>query len=388
MEQCPLCQLSDKDHDLLWRAHQQGGYHRAAYKAQENLNLDLNQRQLRRHFEYHRPRQAGPQKIKPEQARQLMIDSSQRRQQIADLLFRVPGLSAETIGTILYWNGQDDKLTSSHKAASRDLRKMIDFDQVYRLFIDHLIGPRARPQDLKGYYFLGSTARWYIQDLYQVKLSGRDWLGDPVKIGDWRAVYPRLQASNAVVDLFRDLATDQHFYLSGRNWVGEHLFPKYKDPLDRSTQIKANGLIAVSNRKSGQLLPALYLLDDRSRPLDELIKALATPLDYRRSGQLPEFLPGMPAEIILPIIVLSESEENYQRLLQARLGVAVENALILIGKRENFNWNSPSFRRLFTSKDSTERSLNQWLNAFWHSAPLAGPFLAFRPPRKALAADD
>jgi hypothetical protein len=57
---CPLCssELAAKDHDRLWHAYFKEGAAAALELAGEILGVEPSERELRRHMDKHRPRQA------------------------------------------------------------------------------------------------------------------------------------------------------------------------------------------------------------------------------------------------------------------------------------------------------------------------------------------
>jgi hypothetical protein len=373
MEYCPLCRLDPAEHDLLWRAEQQGGYDQAGEQATQ-LGVAVGRRELRRHFEYHYPRQARPRSLSNKKALELMENGTERRRKIADLLFRVPGLRGPTVGMAVHWAGDPDKLVSADKAAQRDLRQMLNADSAHRIYLPNLSGPAARPVDLRGYFFLGANARGYIEDLYSLNLRPKDWLSDQFDLGDWRSIYPRITAQNLLGEQQVALAGRSDLSWSPRNWIGSHLLPRFENPYSLASRVQSDGMAALT--VGDQILPFFYLVDNGSRPLDHLIRELNAPLGLQQSNQQLDFFPDISPDLVIPIIVVSTSKQRHDRLREINPGFDHSGLLALACQELSFI--EPNFVELFRSGSQQPRALPELLIEHYRQAPVPGPLLRFR----------
>jgi len=323
---CPLCppQLSSSDHDQLWYALQEQGYE-GVIKAAEAEGFSITKRQLRAHFEYHRPRQARPHK-RWRQAKALtkaeMLTNRQRA--ILDLCFRVPALGGDTIGMLLYWNGQEDKLLSADKAALRNIRTLMKNDFIFRSYLENISGGGNRPDKISGMYFLGANGRAYVEQQHQLTVSAKEWAQTDKELSPWTSVYHTYQSNQLISELIRQLPGDDNgrwladsrgrrISLPPENWLGTEAGKiKFKDPINKATKIEPAGLLApVLTQPDGQtyLLPFFYHHDSGSGRLDKLLLELQSHHALARAGELRTHFPQFQHGTIPVLLFSSRSRE-------------------------------------------------------------------------------
>lgn len=336
---CPLCppNLGSSEHDSLWHALQEKGYVGVCDRALR-LGLQLDERACRRHFEYHRPRQAPPRKRwRKARALEAAAKLTERQRALVDLCFRVPALGAKEIGQALYWTGNPERLLSAEKSAARDLRRLMSSDIIFRAYLENLPGPGAKPDEISGLYFLGANGRAYVEQLHRVEVERDDWVGEDADLGTWAEVYETHRSHRSIAALQRQLPGEMgHRYAQLgvttvswdlRDWLdGRFLRRRFKDPLNEATRLRPTGAAALTLTQGSErfVVPFAYYHDDSQRRLELLLKDIYAHNALARSGELGEMLPGVAAHLPLPALVITSDVSRAQRLLrEARSHAAV-----------------------------------------------------------------
>lgn len=334
ISQCKLCPalLPSESHDRLWQALQTEGYEGVLAAATE-LGLEVDERDARAHFQYHRPRQARPRKRwRSEKALQVSSALTARQRALVDLTFRVPGLSAKTIGAALYWTGDPERLVAAEKAALRDIRRLMADDIVFRCYLENLSGAGARPDEISGLYFLGANGRAYVERLHSIEIERDEWVAEDSDLGDWPDVYARHRGHESLAAFLRQLPGEmgRRYAAIGNglrvsweagDWLdGRLLGRRFKDPLNEASRLRAAGfaMLRVHTAAGQQFpLPFLYYHDDAARRSELLLDDLLAQRALARSGELRGMLPGIPSHIPLPAVVITSSFSRTKNLIGA-----------------------------------------------------------------------
>lgn len=131
---CPLCspELAEKEHDRLWRAYFSEGAERAAAMAGEILAAEIGERQVRRHMDSHRPRQAPAPRDATRAGQKFRL--SERKLAIIDFASRFRGFTSDVIAAALYWpsDGTEKQRQAAENNALLSLRYLFARDLIYR----------------------------------------------------------------------------------------------------------------------------------------------------------------------------------------------------------------------------------------------------------------
>ena len=378
------------NHDKVWRCLQDNGYD-GAIAAAGKLGVEIDRRAARAHFEYHCPRQSAPPTASHKKALEYMENTTKRRQEIADLIFRVPGLTGALIGQSLLWHGDSEKLHVADKAAQRDLKILQRVDAAHRVFLQNLDGVAARPIMLKGLFFLGGYSRAYIEKLHGITINKADWVKEQSQLGDWRTIYPNCEAHAVIARLQTEMPgnIDMRFTIvdgvavgwDTKNWLGHNLMPKYKDPLHQGSAIRANGMVALSIKVEDEtrLLPFYYHVDTGSRSPDSVLEDLLGPLQMERSMIVQKTFPDIDGATVIPTVVICSSRERLNQLREesARKAVPRERIVSIACVADSFDLTSPVFSLLFHNVRE-KRSLISVLQQFYEKRPVTASRLRWQ----------
>jgi hypothetical protein len=403
--------MSNSDHDLLWYAEQNGGYpngySQVVQIAEEELGLIINERDVRKHFEYHRPRQAKPAKrLRYKKASQLINKLTVRQKQIIDLIFRVPGLSALEIGVMIYWSGEADKIVAAEKAALRNLRRLQRLDMIFRCYLENLPGTGYRPEKAQGIYFLNSNGRHYIENNYQLRITSTEERFSDQDFKNWFEAWSKYKQHSIFSRIIKEMPGEMNnrylllnenvkLCFSSNNWLDvDNLRLTFKDPIRQARTLKISGLAALTltvsdptnQRKNNFLLPFFYLVDDKSRRMDYLIEDLMTPFALARSGEIQKVLPEYPDPFqpLPTIVIVTETERLRSLERELRKTTNPRKGTILLSDQYSFAkaltesiWTDP-FQKSQLQNKPNKINLIQYLTDYYREKPLISDQLVWK----------
>lgn len=331
---CPLCssELAAKDHDRLWHAYFKEGAAAALELAGEILGVEPSERELRRHMDKHRPRQAPAPRDAARKDQKIRL--SERKLAIIDFASRFRGFTAELIAASLYWpnDGTERQLQAAERNALLSLRYLFARDLLYRIYPESLDGPRLRRLPPPS-FFLGARALAVLDGEHDVVRGSASTLPSRDDVMRWQrdseiltqlftklplsSAYGRRHAfghDGAVVEL--DLRN-----IYDRRWAQI----RFSDPLKLSSRVRAGALCAFRVRapEGHQALVPAFLYRDRGISAPEKVAdELRAQLGLLRSGELVRRFPQLPASSTPVTLIIAETPDRAKQLVEATQSAA------------------------------------------------------------------
>jgi len=360
---CPLCTAA-ADEELLqatWAGLIESSY-AGVVSAASIAGIALNERDARRHFEYHYPIQPRAARFSRETYR-AQPRANDRQLALVDLVRRVPGLDGEALGRMIYWSGDPTKRISAEKSGLRNLKKLCQRGFLYRVFLGNLPGPSGRPLLGRGLYYLGRLGAELLLDRLQVQVGANEVVRFQDQLGSWPAVDADYRAASLFASLqeqlpgssglrWTSLREDLHLAWDSANWYSGRLLPRWDDPLSRSRSLNANGLAAFSVKRDEiaetHLLPFVYYHHNYRRYSNSLASDLLNVFDWERSGSIPDSFPALPVTTLLPTLVACADRDSFARLQSACAGLRPpRDYLALACVEADFDLFAPVWQPLF-----------------------------------------
>lgn len=355
IEPCKLCDpnLGEEVHDFIWRAFVDKG-RAGAVKASQAKNIDISELDARRHFEYHRPRQAPPAKIDSEKLDKTIKKTPKRRKALIELAFRFGSVDEKLASELIYWNGNPEKLVAANKAAARDLKMLINKDFLFRVYPENLPG-KTIGLSQPAIFFLGENGRYFLNNQTEFIVERKDVVVTPSDKTSWSNIIKINQANLVFYSLIKSLnQTDDPFLkkgefggvkaeVSGKNFLsGEFIKIKLKDPSKEFKQLKMSGVGAVvlKDKKDLPLLaPFLYYFDDGRKKPEKVIHEILTGQALIKTGQVEEVFPQFEKAQIIPTLIITEKNRLERLVKEARSkrSLALPDGVVLATEKGNNN---------------------------------------------------
>lgn len=331
---CPLCSgaLAPEDHDRIWRAYFTDGPREAGELARKLLGDGAGEREVRRHMDSHRPRQAPAPRDATREGQKLRL--SERKLAILDFASRFRGFTSDVIAAALYWpsGGTEKQLRAAENNALLSLRWLFARDLLYRLYPEHLEGPRLRRLPPPS-FFLGARALAVLGRGHDVVRGSASTLPSREDVMRWQRdaevlalMFSRLPLSSAYGrrHAFADDGTVIELDLANvydRRWAQF----RFSDPLKLSSRVRA-GMICAFRVRTPQgrqaLVPVLIYRDRGISPAEKLAAELRAQYGLMRSGELARRFPQLPATSAPVTLILAETPKRTKELVEATQGSA------------------------------------------------------------------
>jgi hypothetical protein len=364
IDPCKLCDpnLGQETHDFIWRAFVDKG-RQGAVRAAQSKNINIDEIEVRRHFEYHRPKQAPPAKLNPEKLNKIIKKTPKRRKALVELSFRLGSVDEKLASELIYWNGNPDKLIAANKAAARDLKMLVNKDFLFRIYPENLPG-KTIGLSQPAIFFLGENGRYFLNENSDFIVSRKDTVVHPEDKKNWSNVLKINQSNIVFYSLVKNLNQTENPILkkgefggikvevSGENFLsGQFIKIKLKDPSKEFKELKMSGAgaIVLKDKKDLPLLaPFLYYFDDGRRKPEKVIHDILTGQVLVKAGQVQEVFPQFEKTQAIPIIIIAEKNRLDRLIKEARSkrNLALPDGVVLVTEEYNKN--------LFTEKIWTD----------------------------------
>lgn len=320
---CPLCQAdrSDPRWDQLWWAW----HEKDPGLEEKGANLGLSPEEIQAHMKKHR----SPQPPHPRlwRARDYSADDlSERERSILLLLWRGQPLSSEDLALLLLGPKKSDR-----SQMDRTLRSLLAKQMIYRLFLEHLPGPGARPKRSPALYMLGKSSRVVLKKKLRKR---KDWFESLDDFPSWQDPYRSWQKNSRAAQIFSALP---EIDLLPGGLLSQQSF-LLNDPLLGKTRFRPESCLAVSSQEGRFLLTLL-----RDRPLNDPRKAIEEAVRFaalQRSGQLGK-IPSLA-------LLTTSDRERGKELIQLGEGTTFsKNSLVLLAPWSEIEKGNPRWRSLY-----------------------------------------
>lgn len=362
-EPCPLClpACSKKEQDLLWYGMAEAGRPGALAVAKELGVPGADEKMIRRHFEYHFPRQASPKEIwKTDYALEQASALVKRKRSILDITFRLGAIDSPFAGLALYWKGEEDKLFSAEKNAARDLRSLLDDNYLFRVYPDNLPGKNVWLQNEivsvpLPVFFLGINARAWVQKSSGYNLdTKKDTLTTPEDAESWARILGIIGPTKFIGALMKQLPDLEPPMGRSGNINGVEVivdcqnFFNYRfinlrldDPLKRAFVLRSSGIGALTlfdKEFKPFLTPFIYNYDDGRRQPEKIISDVISQQTLARAEKIQEISPQIHPASFIPSLVIAKDKERLVKIKaeakKKRSEVSAESSALIISSED------------------------------------------------------
>jgi hypothetical protein len=367
---CKLCDpnLDREIHDFIWRAFVDGGRGRAVI-ASQSRNIAIDEREVRRHFEYHRPVQAPPNiNVNKDELEKIIKKTPQRRRSLIELAFRLGSVDERLASNLIYWSGNPDKLVAANKAAARDLKMLVNNDFLFRIYPENLPG-KTIGLSQPAVFFLGSNGRYFLNSHSDFIVTGKDIAKTPEEKKNWSNIL-KINGPNLIFySLIENLNQTEEPLLkrgefggvkvevSGENFLAKEFIKiKLRDPSKNFKELKmsgAGGIVFKDKKDLPLLAPFLYYFDDGRRRPEKVIDDILTGQVLIKTGQVKDVFPQFQKAQTIPTIVIAEKNRLNKLLDESRSkrNLALPDSLVLLTEKTEKNvFTEPIWVDLFSGK--------------------------------------
>lgn len=402
---CLLCEpnIDRETHDIVWRGMSEGG-RIGAVKAAKSRNIDVDEKAIRRHFEYHRPRQAEPiKRMGQKESVEKIKRFSKRKQALIETAFRMGAINETIAAHLFYWNGDLAKQTSAIKAASRDLRALIDGDFLFRVYPENMPGKSIwLPDGLQPpVYTLGANGRFFAEEITGFSIKKDDFSVKPEDLKNWASVLKKIGNSLFLDALAQEIHSPteslDHFRpgpisvgFSVNNFArGSLIKLKLKDPRKQISELKVDGVGAISffdQNNKPFLFPFFYYYDDQRRKVDKLIKDIISSQTITKTGQVSDLFPDINNSQPIAVILITESKDRLEEIAKAarkhRQEILPDSVILATTKDDVKNpLSKTEWFELFANKKITKSLFEVALKSY-QKRPIASRSLKIKGPRR------
>lgn len=301
MSGCRLCPpaLSREQGWELWRKDAEQG----ARYASLMLKSKVSPEEVTRHMHSHRVEQPPYTKRPKAACLKAMSKISDRERSVVSFVARFPATDLETIALLFYDSG---KKRASLKSASRAVRKLMEQDMLYRLYLRSLPGPGPRPRpDPSPLFFLGGVARPWIAELTG-NLPGRgEWCSGRDDWQDWREpweMWKRSESLRFLLQAMPETAPRQRslgpITLTDRDiWSGKAIPGVTEDQLLGRFRWRPDAVAFVGFE--GRQTPLLLCSDNPAKSGKQVARDIVKAAGVGRSGCLQKLVPSSEPPLAL-----------------------------------------------------------------------------------------
>jgi hypothetical protein len=332
---CQICALREEEQSDLWDLFYE-----------DRIPERYNRKDIENHFKAHRvkqPKADAP--LSGKESLQLAEKLPPRLRQILLLLQKNPGLSLEQISVSLYLK---ENKKSALKSASRDLKRLMINNLIYRIFLEDIEGEGPRPRlESPALYFLGINARAYIQKtIKRSPVKREEWLASSTDLSSWNKPYHLLLAREIPIqiisklDLKRDgrskIFSEWEVSFLLENWISPFSFA-INDPLKTFHRIQADGVFALGfsnlEKTRSALLPFFYYLDRGIKTTDRISEMLLSHGALPRSRGIVQSFEDFSSKTIAPVICVTENPERRDAVME-KTKHSLPDATIIIASKD------------------------------------------------------